>query len=29
MSNKVLKAVFIEWEKRLRTCFAAGGENIQ
>jgi hypothetical protein len=26
MSGKVLKAVFIEWEKRLETCIDAGGE---
>jgi hypothetical protein len=28
-SGKVLKVVFIEWEKRLQTCIDAGGEHVE
>jgi hypothetical protein len=29
ISGKVLKAVFIEWEKRLQVCIDAGGEYVE
>jgi hypothetical protein len=29
ISGKVLKAVFIEWEKRLQICIDAGGEYVE
>jgi hypothetical protein len=29
ISGKVLKVVFIEWEKRLETCTDAGGDDLK